>query len=109
MLNYRPVEIYKVAFKDAVGRDKEKALAGYSKIKELIANNHELNQAGVKGVFKFAGMTPALDVDKGGANAATIEYHLHFKDVSYSWKPPLPVTHGLVLYAESMLRKRNFI
>ena len=40
MLNYRPVEIYKVAFKDAVGRDKEKALAGYAKIKELIANNH---------------------------------------------------------------------
>ncbi len=108
-MQYKPVELYKLAFKAALGRDKEKALHGYEPIKHYVDNGDELNQAGVKGVFKAAGMMPAMDVDKGGANAYTIAYHLQFTDIKLTWQPPLTVTYGLVLYAEHVLRKRNFL
>ena len=32
-MQYKPVELYKLAFKAALGRDKEKALHGYELIK----------------------------------------------------------------------------
>lgn len=108
-MQYKPVELYKLAFKAALGRDKEKALHGHELIKHYVDNGDELNQAGVKGVFKAAGMMPAMDVDKGGANAYTIAYHLQFTDIKLTWQPPLTVTYGLVLYAEHVLRKRNFL